>query len=402
MSDATIHPDPTERLFSHQTANDPHPTYHALLRECPVADGYFGDHRTVVISRYEDVTWALRHPEVFSSAGGTVGVGAQPLIPVEVDPPRHTAYRRLLNPRFVPREIEKLEPEVRRLVCRLMDSFADRGGCDFHEEFSTPLPSGIFLTLMGLPVEDLPQFLQWRDDTIRPDVPPGDFEAADEVRRRTAAAINDYFRDAINRRRNHPDGTLLSDIVEGTVEGEPLTETELLGMSHLLLLGGLDTVTATLDCMVAFLAEHPLERRRLTGDEGVIPSAVEELLRWASPVQVLPRIVAQEIRVGGVVLKVGDRVTLVLGAANCDPEMFETGWDMTSSPNRHLAFGAGNHLCLGAHLARLEVRVALEEFHRCIPDYRIADGVNLSFSPGIRQAQTLPLVFETTGSAETA
>jgi cytochrome P450 len=394
MSDATLDPDPTTRLFSHETASDPHPTYHAMLRDCPVADGYFGDHRSVAISRYEDVTWALRHPEFFSSAGGTVGVGAQPLIPVEVDPPRHTSYRRLLNPRFVPREIEKLESEVRRLVCHLVGSFADRGSCEFHEEFSTPLPSGIFLALMGLPEEDLPQFLQWRDDTIRPDVAPGDFEAAEEVRQRTAAAINDYFKDAIGRRRNRPDGTLLSDIVEGTVEGEPLTETELLGMSHLLLLGGLDTVTATLDCMVAFLAEHPAERHRLTDDEGVIPSAVEELLRWETPVQVLPRIVAQEIEVGGVELQVGDRVTLVIGAANCDREMFEDGWDLTRSPNRHLAFGAGNHLCLGAHLARLELRVALEEFHRRIPDYRIADGVRLTFSPGIRQAQALPLVFE--------
>lgn len=118
------------------------------------------------------------------------------------------------------------------------------------------------------------------------------------------------------------------------------------------------------------------------------------------PVQVLPRIVAQDIAVGGVDLEVGDRVTLVLGAANCDPEMFEEGWDLTRSPNRHLAFGAGNHLCLGAHLARLEVRVALEEFHRRIPDYRIAEGVELSFSPGIRQAQTLPLVFETAGVPE--
>jgi cytochrome P450 len=394
VTEAQVPADPTEDLFSFKTANDPHPTYERLLRECPVAHGEFGDHSSFVVSRYADVNWALRHPEYFSSAGGTVGVGEQPLIPVEVDPPRHTAYRRFLNPRFVPREIEKLEPEVRRLVRELVESIAAQDGCDFHEEFSTPLPSGIFLTLMGLPAEDLPQFLQWRDDTIRPDVPPGDFEAAEQVRRRTALAINDYFRDAIARRRIDPDETLLSDVVRASVDGEPLTEVELLGISHLLLLGGLDTVTATLDCMVTFLAQHPAERALITSDPDAIPAAIEELLRWTTPVQVLPRIVAQEIELGGVKLGLGDRVTLVLGAANCDGEMFEPGWDFGRWPNRHLAFGAGNHLCLGAHLARLELRVALEEFHRRIPNYHVRDDVELLFSPGIRQASTLPLVFD--------
>jgi cytochrome P450 len=394
VTEAQVPADPTQRLFSFETANDPHPTYQQLLGECPVAHGQFGDHRSVIISRYTDVNWALRHPEYFSSAGGTVGVGEQPLIPVEVDPPQHTAYRRLLNPRFVPREIEKLEPEVRNLVCQLVESFASRDGCDFHEDFSTPLPSGIFLALMGLPAEDLPQFLQWRDDTIRPDVAPGDFEAAEKVRRRTASAINEYFRDAIAHRRDRPDGTLLSDVVQSSVDGKPLTEVELLGIAHLLLLGGLDTVTATLDCIVTFLAEHPAERALITSSPGALPAAVEELLRWTTPVQVLPRIVAQEVELDGVTLGVGDRVTLVLGAANCDAEMFEPGWDLSRAPNRHLAFGAGNHLCLGAHLARLELRVALEEFHRRIPNYHIRDGETLWFSPGIRQANTLPLVFD--------
>ncbi|MGA8724625.1 MAG: cytochrome P450 [Acidimicrobiales bacterium] len=276
----------------------------------------------------------------------------------------------------------------------MLDSIAEGEGCDFHEEFATPLPSGIFLALMGLPTEDLPQFLQWRDDTIRPDVPPGDFEAAERVRKQTAAAVNEYFREAIAERRKEPNTTLLSDVVQSTVDGEPLSEVELLGICHLLFLGGLDTVTATLDCMVAFLAEHPAERARLTADPDGLPSAVEELLRWSTPVQVVPRMVAQEVEMGGVTLEPGDRVTLVLGAANCDPDAFESGWDLGRSPNRHVAFGAGNHLCLGAHLARLELRVALEEFHRRIPNYRIADGAELLFSPGIRQTQSLPLVFE--------
>jgi cytochrome P450 len=394
MTDTEARPDPTDRLFSFETAADPHPTYHELLETCPVARGHFGDHPSVVISSYADVQWALRHPETFSSAGGTVGVGEQPLIPLEVDPPRHTAYRRFLNPRFVPREIEKLEPDVRRLVHQLLDTIAEQDGCDFHEEFATPLPSGIFLALMGLPAEDIPRFLQWRDDTIRPDVPRGDFEGAERVRKQAAAAVNEYFREKIAQRRKEPDGTLLSEVVHATVDGEPMSEAELLGICHLLLLGGLDTVTATLDCLVAFLAEHPDERARLTADPDGIPAAVEELLRWATPVQVIPRIIAQEVEMGGVTLEPGDRVTLVLGAANCDPEVFESGWDLERSPNRHVAFGGGNHLCLGAHLARLELRVALEEFHRRIPNYRIAEGAELLYSPGIRQTQSLPLVFE--------
>ena len=246
---------------------------------------------------------------------------------------------------------------------------------------------------MGLPDEDLPQFLQWRDDTIRPDVAPGDSKG------RSRCADARRWRSTTTSAAPSPVGeTTPMDAPfrrgGGSVDGEPLTEVELLGISHLLLLGGLDTVTATLDCMVSFLAEHPAERALITASPDTLPAAVEELLRWTTPVQVLPRIVAQEVELDGIKLGVGDRVTLVLGAANCDGEMFEPGWDLSRSPNRHLAFGAGNHLCLGAHLARLELRVALEEFHRRIPNYHIRDDVDLLFSPGIRQANSLPLVFD--------
>lgn len=279
------------------------------------------------------------------------------------------------------------------MVGDLIDAFVERGSCDFHDEFSTPLPSGIFLALMGLPSSDLPMFLQWRDDSIRPAVEPGDFEGAERIRAATAASISEYFRSAIEERRRNPDDTLLSSIVHACIDDEPLTEVELLGMSHLLLLGGLDTVTATLDCMIAHLAERPDERQRLVADPANIPGAVEELLRWLTPVMVVPRIVIEETELGGVALAAGDRVLLVLGAANGDDE-FGSEVDLARTPNRHVAFGAGNHLCLGAHLARLELRVALEEFHRRIPDYRIADGAEVHFSPGIRQADHLPIVFD--------
>lgn len=394
-STARDQPSVLDIVFSRRTADDPHPTYRRLLSECPVARREGRERGEVFVSRYDDVFWALRHPEYFTSEDLHLYLGDQPQIPLEVDPPKHTQYRRLLNPHFVPRETEKLEPEVRAMVRDLIDRFAPRGSCDFHDEFATPLPSGIFLPLMGLPREDLPKFLRWRDDMVRPDVAPGDFGGADRIRRRAAGEIADYFRAAIAARREHPDDGLLSKIVHSTIDGEPLTERELLGMSHLLLIGGLDTVTATLDCMVAFLATHDDHRHELVAHPERVPGAVEELLRWATPVMMIPRAVKQDFEFRGVQLYAGDSVNVMLGAANDDEEMFGSPEvDFGRDPNRHVAFGGSHHLCLGAHLARLELRVALEELHRRIPDYRIADGAELHYSPGIRQTDHLPLVFE--------
>jgi cytochrome P450 len=384
------------RLFTPEVADSPHTTYRQLREQCPVAKADFGGHDVVMLSRYEDVLWALRHPEAFTNETG-LGLGDQPLLPLEVDPPVHTGYRRILNPQFVPREIEKLAPDVREQVAGLIEGFVERGSCDFHEEFATPLPSSIFLALMGLPREDLPMFFQWRDNTIRPDVEPGDNEGAARIREETAHAVSDYFRERITERRADPDDTLLSKIVHATIDGRPLDEAELLGISHLLLLGGLDTVTATLDCMVEYLATHPEQRQRLVDDPALIPAAIEELLRWLTPVMVVPRAAAQDLTLRDVEIKKGDGVTLVLGAANDDEAEFAADVvDFDREPNKHLAFGGGHHLCLGAHLARMELRIALEELHARIPDYRLADGAEVHFSTGIRQAHSLPLVWDPT------
>jgi len=385
--------DPGLQLFSPGVADDPRQVYEEI-RGCPVTRSTNPDlGHSVILSRYEDVWWALRHPEVFTSEN-TMILGEQPLIPLQVDPPRHTKYRRILNPVFVPREIEKLEPEVRAIVRGLLDEVAPRGECDFHEDFATPLPSGIFLALMGLPRSDLPMFLRWRDESIRPDVAPGDFEGAARIRARAAHEISEYFRAAIAARRAQPDDGLFSHIIGETIDGEALTETELLGIAHLLLLGGLDTVTATLDCMIVYLANHPDHRQRIIDDPDVIPSAVEELLRSESPVMMVPRAVREDVEFGGTQLRKGDHVVVLVGAANADASEFGDGAvDFDRDPNRHVAFGGGHHLCLGAHLARLELRVALEEIHARIPDYRIADGADIHFSPGIRQANHLPIAF---------
>ncbi|HLG92658.1 MAG TPA: cytochrome P450 [Acidimicrobiales bacterium] len=389
--------DPTELLFAPSTANDPREAYRTLRERCPVAQGSMGAY----VSRFEDVAWALRHPEVFSSEAAALDIGQeQPLIPLQVDPPLHTQYRRLLNPWFTPKKVAELEPDVRVLVRRLIDAFAPRGECDFHEEYATPLPSTIFLRLMGLPQSDLPTFLRWRDNVIRPDVDPHDLETAALIRKQTGEEISSYFEEALEAARRQPGDGLLGLLVSAEMDGRRLSREELLGMCHLLLLGGLDTVTATLDCMIAYLATHPEHRRAIVADPSLIGPAVEELLRRESPVQVVPRVVRQDITLRGVELREGQLVSLVIGAANHDEEEFSDPDEVVlgRDGNRHVAFGGGHHFCLGAHLARLELRVGLEEFHRRIPEYRIPEGTRLQYSPGIRQAESLPLVFSPEGT----
>ena len=388
--------DPLTKVMAFHPS-DPIPVYHEMHEEQPVLRtmGAFGTYG-VMVSRYEDVLWALKHPEFFSSKD-VVQVGNEvPLIPLSVDPPDHAKYRRLLDPQFSPRKMAVLEPEMRKLVNEVIDTFVSRGTCDFHEEFATPLPSTFFLSLIGLPQSDLPQLLEWRDNTIRPKPGPG--ESDTDVRERTGHEITAYFEAAIAERRERPDDRLITGLVNAEIEGRPLTHAELLGACHLLLLGGLDTVTATLDCIVVYLANHPDRRQAIVDNPGLIPAAIEELLRRETPVMMVPRNLIADVEIGGVQCKAGDSVSLMLGAGNVDNAEFDDPADANfdRSANRHLAFGGGPHRCLGSHLARLELRVALEEFHRRIPEYQIPEGTDISFSGGIRQAEVLPLVFTAT------
>jgi cytochrome P450 len=381
-------------LFSQRCADDPHAVYHEVHDACPVhrAPGMFGGN-AVHVSSYEDVRWALRHPEVFSSKD-VVNVGGDvPLIPLSVDPPEHAKYRRMLDPEFSPKKMTALEPEARELVNRIIDDFVHKGECEFHEDFATPLPSTIFLALVGLPQSDLPDFLQWRDDTIRPQADT--VEEGERIRQAAGQAIERYFVTALDEKRKNPDDRLLTRVAHGEVDGRPLTDAEQLGICHLLLLGGLDTVTATLDCMVTYLAQHPDRRRAVVDDPDLMEPVIEELLRHQTPVMMLPRIIAQDYELGGVQMTAGDSAILMIGAANCDRSEFDDATEVVldREANRHLAFGGGPHRCLGSHLARMELKVALQEFHKRIPEYEIAEGTEIHFSPGIRQADRLPLVF---------
>ncbi|ANR93307.1 cytochrome P450 [Mycobacterium avium] len=370
---------------------EPQPMYKALRESNPV----FRSPQAVVLSRLADIEMALKHTELFSSNMDAVDLGnVRPLIPLQIDPPEHAKYRRILDPLFTPREMARREPLVTELVNEMIDRFAARGECDFHAEFAVPLPCTVFLQLLGLPLEDLDRFLLWKDGVIRPAGDSG-FDRRHESSAGVAQQIYEYFDKAIDEHIAVPRDDVLSAMIAADVGGQPLSREELLDICFLFLIAGLDTVTDSLDCFFVYLARHPEHRRQLVERPDVLPGAVEELLRWETPVPGVARVAAQDVEVGGCPISKGERVSPLLGAANTDPAEFpdpETV-DFTRSPNRHRAFGGGPHRCLGSHLARMELRVALREFHGRIPDYEIKPGTQLTYTAALRSVESLPLVF---------
>jgi cytochrome P450 len=384
-----------ERM-SPEFSRAPQDHYRRLREACPV----FASEGSVTIARHDLVEDALRHPEVFTSDWGDgIGLGNErPLIPLQIDPPKHKEYRKLLDPLFAPREMAKLEPDVARLTNEIIDTFADQGACDFNTEFAVPLPTTVFLRLLGLPIEERPLFLGWKDAIIRP--PAGeDFDAAGPIRKAAADEMYAYFLDVLDTRERDPRDDLLTGFLQAEVEGIRLTREEILDICFLLLIAGLDTVTDALDCSFAFLARNPDHRRQIVEDPAVIPSAIEELLRWETVVPGVARFARVDTMIEGCPVHQGDMISVMLGAANVDPDAFPEAFtvDFRRDPNRHLAFGGGVHRCLGSHLARMELRVAFREWHRRIPEYRVPDGVELEYTAGLRQIEYLPLEFSPPG-----
>jgi cytochrome P450 len=372
---------------------EPQPMYKMLRESSPVFRP--GPQGPVVLSRLADIEMALKRTDVFSSNMDAVDLGnIRPLIPLQVDPPEHSKYRRILDPLFTPREMAGREPAVTALVNDMIDRFADRGECDFHSEFAVPLPCTVFLQLLGLPLEDLDKFLAWKDDVIRPESAEG-VRQHREAARPAAQQIYEYFDRAIDDHIANPREDVLSALIASNIAGEPLSREELLDICFLFLIAGLDTVTDSLDCFFVYLAQHPDQRHSLVEHPDILPGAIEELLRWETPVPGVARIALQDVEVGGCPISKGERVSPLLGAANTDPAEFEDPdvVDFARSPNRHRAFGGGPHRCLGSHLARLELRVALREFHRRIPDYTIPAGTELTYTSALRSVESLPLTF---------
>src|SRR3984957_7634812 len=327
----------------------------------------------------ETVETAFRQPMVFSSKKAFDSLASPlPLVPIAFDPPEQTRYRRILQPFFSPRAIRPLEGELRRQLIEIVEPLAARGECDFVAEVAGIFPVQAFLTLFGFPLGMRDQLMDWKDAVLGLTDASGNTAldgAAAEAAMGKAGELFFYLADLVAKRRGVAGGDVLSQLLCLTGE-EALTDEEAIGLCFLFVLAGLDTVTGSLGFGMERLARNPVQRREIVDDPSLIPAAIEELVRLDPPAPFVPRVTTTETVLDGRVLPKGTRVTNLLAVANRGeggrPAPYEI--DFQRGDNPHVSFGVGVHRCLGSHLARLEMRIVYEEWHRLIPEYRIADG----------------------------
>lgn len=328
-------------------------------------------------TRLDIVEAVMKNPEIFSSKEAFDSLGSPiPLVPIGFDPPEQTRYRRILQPFFSPRAIRPLEPELRRQVIELIEPIAGRGECDFIADLSGKFPIQVFLTLFGLPLDMRDQFIIWKDAILEmSDASSAAVQETSADGMRKAGELFMYLAELVGTRRGVAGEDILSQLLGAGGEDE-LTDNEAIGLCFLFILAGLDTVTDALGFGMERLARNPARRQEIVDDPSIIPAAIEELVRLDPPAPFVPRVTTRETVLDGQALPKGTRVTNLLAVANRDeggrPEPYEINFQRGDNP--HISFGVGVHRCLGSHLARLEMRIVYEEWHRLIPDYRIADG----------------------------
>jgi cytochrome P450 len=381
--------------FARQRAADPRAYFARLRAKCPVDFDEGRDGNVQILNR-ADVERVLRDTEVFSNVMGIMG-SEEPVIPLGVDPPEHAQYRKLLDPIFNRKRMAELEPTVTAHVNTIIDSFIDKGECDFSADLAVPLPCSTFLSLLGLPQEELAALVRWKDIMIRPAAVAGSVEAGMKLRAEAVGEIYARFAHEMAVRRQQPRDDLISFLLTAEIEGHRLTDSEILRTLFLLLAAGLDTVTISLECIISHLALHPADRRVVVEEPEMLDSVIEELLRWETPVQgASPRRATRATVIAGCPIPAGTLVNPMLAAANLDPEIAGSlTVDVRRGDKRHLAFGGGPHRCLGSHLARMELRAVVREWHRRIPDYQIKPGVAVEWNgSSLRGIDHLPLVWD--------
>jgi cytochrome P450 len=368
---------------------------YAMLRDAgPVIRSPRGAY---MIVSSEGVEFALKHPGLFSSKRAFDMAGSPlAMVPIAFDPPEHSRYRRVLQPFFSPRGTASWLPMVRTLAGELIDGFATSGECDLVADLAVPLPAQVFLTLFGLPLEDRDRLIAWKEALVNNFGVPGG-EPPRERATRMGAELYGYLVEHIAQRRRGGGTDDLLGLLLADTSDERLSDDELLGLSFLFVIAGLETVTSALSTAFAALATDTALREQIVADPAVIPAAVEELLRYDGPVVFVPRIATEDVGVAGQTIPAGSYVMIMIGAASRDPAQHpEPDAIDFQRQEPSLAFGVGPHRCLGSHLARMEMRVAIEEWHRRIPGYAIAPGVTprVAWPAGVVGFDSLPLVFQ--------
>jgi cytochrome P450 len=347
-----------------------------------------------MVTRYEHVLEALQRPEVF---GNEVVNAMDPrmdieLLPQVLNPPEHTKLRRVLNRWFAPAAVRRLEPLVLSRCIELIEDVQPRGECDLVAEFAIRFPTDMFLATLGLPVQDGAQFLVWVEKIFA-----GFFGHDPQGAQRAQAEMHQYFNAAADDRVSHPrdpETDFMTRMVNAEIDGEQISRSDLIVICTTLMAAGLDTTRSALGYIFYYLATHSEERHRIIADPSLTPRAVEEFIRVYPLVFQDGRLVKQDIDFHGCPMKKGDIAWLGLASANRDPRTFENPGEFVlgrPNANHHLGFGAGPHRCLGMHLARHELVIAINEWHKRIPDYEIASTQPLTERGGQLSLTTLPL-----------
>ena len=374
-------------------AGDPEPTYAWLRANAPVY--WDATNHLWGVSRYADIVAVEKDPVTFTSSQGF-----RPNIPgdtsmIGLDDPLHTTRRRLVSRRFTPRAAGGYESDVRRVVTELIDAVADRGECEVVHDLAAPLPAMMIGWLLGFDDDEWPKLKHWSETTIPAGGGPRYLN--DEVLL-AAAEFHAAASQLAVLKRGRPGDDCMTVWTTAEVDGAPLTDDDIVSEALLLLDGGAETTRNVIAAGIFLLSRHPDQRQLLIDDPSRIPTAVEELIRYVTPILNMRRTATRDVELHGQLIREGDEVLLMYSSGNRDEAVFDDPqrFDVTRSPNNHIAFGFGTHFCLGASLARLELRVFFEELLRRLPDISPAPGITSpEIVPGafVRGIRALPAVF---------
>jgi cytochrome P450 len=335
---------------------NPFPWYRLMRERYPAY--YSPEFRSWFVTRYSDVQRVIDDPELFSSqqairSRATTSEQQSAPTLLWIDPPRHRQLRTLISQAFTPRTIAGLAPRVNEIVHRHLDSVAQQGKMDAIHDLAYPLPIIVIAELLGIPAKDQAQFKHWSDIIVSP---------ARKEKKQAVREMNAYFLSVVAQRRSEPQEDLISALLRAHIEGEYLSDAELLSFCRLLLVAGHETSTNLIGNALLTLTDYPAALHELQRDLSLLPAAIEEVLRYRSPIQRLRRAATRDTIIGGETIKAGEIVSPLPGSANRDERQFREPdlFDMHRAPQRHIAFGHGIHYCIGASLARLETRIALE------------------------------------------